>query len=86
MFLVRSSQILTKSKFGENIDSNFKFVGGCGSFYSINIKHESFKGMSVIKQHRKVNEILKEEITEMHGLQVGSLYIAITCIYQSRLF
>ncbi|KAG2172387.1 hypothetical protein INT43_004929 [Umbelopsis isabellina] len=43
--------------------------GGCGSMYAINIASAQFKGMSVVKQHRKINEILKEEIKEMHGLQ-----------------
>ncbi|KAL8293615.1 hypothetical protein RQP46_000316 [Phenoliferia psychrophenolica] len=44
--------------------------GGCGTFYAISISHESFKGLSVIKQHRAVNELLKEEIKDMHGLQL----------------
>ncbi|BGP16412.1 hypothetical protein JCM10213_004032 [Rhodosporidiobolus nylandii] len=44
--------------------------GGCGSFYAISIAHESFKGLSTIKQHRVVNELLKDEIKGMHGLQL----------------
>ncbi|GAA5850493.1 hypothetical protein JCM8547_001892 [Rhodosporidiobolus lusitaniae] len=44
--------------------------GGCGSFYAISIAHESFKGLSMIKQHRIVNDLLKEEIAGMHGLQL----------------
>jgi hypothetical protein len=38
--------------------------------YAIDIASEQFSGLSVVKQHRKINEILKEEIKEMHGLQV----------------
>ncbi|CAO3679186.1 unnamed protein product [Umbelopsis vinacea] len=44
--------------------------GGCGSMYAIDIASDQFKGLSVVKQHRKINEILKEEIKEMHGLQL----------------
>ncbi|KAG2175986.1 hypothetical protein INT44_000465 [Umbelopsis vinacea] len=44
--------------------------GGCGSMYAIDIASEQFKGLSIVKQHRKINEILKEEIKGMHGLQV----------------
>lgn len=39
--------------------------------YAIDIASDQFKGLSVVKQHRKINEILKEEIKEMHGLQVN---------------
>ncbi|GAA5919621.1 hypothetical protein JCM1841_001086 [Sporobolomyces salmonicolor] len=44
--------------------------GGCGTFYAISIAHESFKGLSTIKQHRIVNELLKDDIKGMHGLQL----------------
>ena len=45
-------------------------TGGCGSFYAISVEHSSFKGLSMIKQHRVVNDLLKDEIKGMHGLQV----------------
>ncbi|KAG6903316.1 hypothetical protein C0995_013069 [Termitomyces sp. Mi166 len=44
--------------------------GGCGTFYAINISSPAFAGLSVVKQHRLVNEALKEEVPGMHGLQV----------------
>ncbi|GAA5991689.1 hypothetical protein JCM5350_007318 [Sporobolomyces pararoseus] len=44
--------------------------GGCGSFYAIQIEHESFRGLNTIKQHRIVNQLLSEEIKGMHGLQL----------------
>ncbi|BGP24854.1 hypothetical protein JCM10295v2_003774 [Rhodotorula toruloides] len=44
--------------------------GGCGTFYAISVEHESFKGLSMIKQHRIVNELLKDNIKGMHGLQL----------------
>ncbi|GAA5959358.1 hypothetical protein JCM8115_000087 [Rhodotorula mucilaginosa] len=44
--------------------------GGCGSFYAISVEHESFKGLTMIKQHRLVNDLLKDDIKDMHGLQL----------------
>ncbi|CAI2162361.1 12236_t:CDS:2 [Funneliformis geosporum] len=44
--------------------------GGCGSMYAIEISSESFKGLSVIKQHRMVNEILQDDIKKMHGIRL----------------
>ncbi|KAG0683828.1 BolA-like protein 3 [Pichia californica] len=44
--------------------------GGCGSMYAINIICEKFNGISMIKQHRLVNSILKDEIAGWHGLQL----------------
>lgn len=55
--------------------------GGCGSFYAISIAHESFKGLSTIKQHRVVNELLKEEIKGMHGLQVSRISPSIRLLF-----
>jgi stress-induced morphogen len=48
------------------------FAGGCGSFYAILVSSPAFKGLSTIKQHKLVNEVLKEDIKGIHGLQVGS--------------
>ncbi|KAI7904698.1 bola protein [Cokeromyces recurvatus] len=44
--------------------------GGCGSMYAIDIASKKFEGTTIVKQHRMVNDILKEEIKEMHGLQL----------------
>ena len=44
--------------------------GGCGSMYAINVTSEKFRGLSMIKQHRLVNDILSEEIKKWHGLQL----------------
>lgn len=38
--------------------------------YAIDIASKAFEGLSTVKQHRMVNEILKDEIKDMHGLQV----------------
>ncbi|KAK6462502.1 bola protein [Scheffersomyces coipomensis] len=44
--------------------------GGCGSMFAILVESEKFKGIPMIKQHRLVNEVLKEEIAQWHGLQL----------------
>ncbi|KAF2248479.1 bola-like protein [Trematosphaeria pertusa] len=44
--------------------------GGCGSMYGIEIESEKFRGLSVIRQHKLVNEVLKEEIKGWHGVQL----------------
>ena len=43
---------------------------GCGAMYEINVASVEFKGLSVVKQHRLINEILKEQIKDMHGLRI----------------
>eukprot|EP00761_Pharyngomonas_kirbyi_P000286 gb/GECH01000286.1/.p1 GENE.gb/GECH01000286.1/~~gb/GECH01000286.1/.p1 ORF type:complete len:191 (+),score=54.20 gb/GECH01000286.1/:1-573(+) len=42
--------------------------GGCGAMFQIYIAAEIFKGKPTVKRHRMVNEILKDEIENMHGL------------------
>merc|ERR1712227_751241 len=44
--------------------------GGCGAMYNIYVASPSFKDLNMIKQHRLVQGILKEEIKEMHGLTI----------------
>ncbi|PVV03734.1 hypothetical protein BB560_001801 [Smittium megazygosporum] len=45
---------------------------GCGAMYLVQIQSPQFKGLGILKQHRLINEILKEEIAEMHGLRIMS--------------
>jgi len=44
--------------------------GGCGSMYGIEIVSERFRGLSMLKQQRLVNEVLKEELKGWHGVQL----------------
>ncbi|KAL1916577.1 uncharacterized protein VTP21DRAFT_5768 [Calcarisporiella thermophila] len=44
--------------------------GGCGSMYAVEIVSDKFEGMSMVRQHRMVNEVLKEEIGGMHGIRL----------------
>lgn len=38
--------------------------------YAIEISSNAFKGLSVIKQHRLVNDLLQDDIKKMHGIRV----------------
>jgi len=67
---VRSSSFLLADAVPPAHDLPHSRAGGCGSFYAISVEHSSFKGLSMIKQHRVVNDLLKDEIKGMHGLQV----------------
>ncbi|KAG0305164.1 hypothetical protein BGZ99_002176 [Dissophora globulifera] len=44
--------------------------GGCGSMYQVEVVSPAFKDLSMVKQHRLVNETLKEEIKGMHGIRL----------------
>jgi stress-induced morphogen len=44
--------------------------GGCGSMYAIEITSPKFRGISLLKQHRMVSDVLSEEIKTMHGIQI----------------
>jgi len=38
--------------------------------FDINVVAPEFKGLNTVKQHRIINEVLKEEIKDMHGLRI----------------
>ncbi|KAL2912769.1 hypothetical protein HK105_207761 [Polyrhizophydium stewartii] len=44
--------------------------GGCGSMFTIEIASPMFHGMPLVKQHRIVNDILRDDIKGMHGIQI----------------
>ncbi|SCU96125.1 LAMI_0F05292g1_1 [Lachancea mirantina] len=44
--------------------------GGCGSMFAIDVTSDKFKGLTVIKQHKMVNQILSDDIKRWHGLQL----------------
>jgi len=47
--------------------------GGCGSFYTVVVVSQKFEGLSTIKQHRAVTEVLEAEIGKMHGLTIKTM-------------
>ncbi|TPX50990.1 hypothetical protein SeMB42_g01603 [Synchytrium endobioticum] len=44
--------------------------GGCGASYSILIGSDKFKGLSLLKQHRMVTDALKDDIKDIHAIQI----------------
>ncbi|XP_012275598.1 bolA-like protein 3 isoform X2 [Orussus abietinus] len=44
--------------------------GGCGAMFEVNVTAPEFQGLSTIKQHRIINEALKNEIKDMHGIRI----------------
>ena len=42
--------------------------GGCGSMYDVQVTSDLFKGVSKVKQSRMVQDLIKKEIGDMHGL------------------
>ncbi len=50
--------------------------GGCGAMYEVYVEAPDFKGKRMVKQHQMVQDALKSEIKEMHGLRVST---AVSC-------
>ncbi|KAI9010640.1 bola protein [Hyaloraphidium curvatum] len=46
--------------------------GGCGAQYAIEVVSPRFAGLTMLKQQRMVNEVLKEEIKGWHGLRLST--------------
>src|SRR5690606_13055856 len=44
--------------------------GGCGAMFSVYVASPQFEGVSMVKQHRMVYDLLREEIPAMHGLSL----------------
>lgn len=44
--------------------------GNCGTSFQIKIKSPDFMGKTPIMQHRIVNEILKDDLKDIHALQL----------------
>lgn len=42
--------------------------GGCGSMFEIHISSSMFNNINKVKQHKLVNDLLKDEIPKWHGL------------------
>jgi stress-induced morphogen len=44
--------------------------GGCGSFFKVTVVSKEFEGKSLLQQHRLVNDILADEIRQLHGVTI----------------
>eukprot|EP01112_Ceratiomyxa_fruticulosa_P017103 TRINITY_DN5268_c0_g1_i1.p1 TRINITY_DN5268_c0_g1~~TRINITY_DN5268_c0_g1_i1.p1 ORF type:complete len:128 (+),score=17.61 TRINITY_DN5268_c0_g1_i1:146-529(+) len=66
----RGQQI--RKKLSDGLQTNKIIIedvsGGCGTFYRIQIISPLFNGKTKLEQHRLVNDLIKEEVTEIHGL------------------
>lgn len=43
---------------------------GCGSFFHVEVVADVFGGKPLVQQHRLVNEALRGEIKQIHGLTI----------------
>ncbi|KAF7634104.1 hypothetical protein Mgra_00006524 [Meloidogyne graminicola] len=44
--------------------------GGCGAMFKVSVESTQFEGIPKVKQHKMINEVLKKEIKEMHGIVI----------------
>lgn len=44
--------------------------GGCGAMFNVSVETEEFKGLSVMKQHRMVYDLLQEQLKAIHGVHL----------------
>ena len=44
--------------------------GGCGSFMKVTVTSAEFANKPRVKQHRMVQEVIKEEVAALHGLNI----------------
>jgi BolA-like protein 3 len=51
--------------------------GGCGANFYILVESNAFRGVPRIKQHRMVQEVLKDEIAKWHAVSIE------TCVPKS---
>ncbi|KAK5579495.1 hypothetical protein RB653_009178 [Dictyostelium firmibasis] len=59
-----------KEKFSSE-DDKIKVIdesGGCGAKFLVAIGSSQFDGVSLLERHRIVNELLKEEISQIHAI------------------
>ncbi|CAO1440263.1 unnamed protein product [Diamesa tonsa] len=59
-----------KKTFPEGVIKVQDVSGGCGAMFEIHIKAKDFLNLSMVKQHQMVNQALKQEIKEMHGVRI----------------
>ncbi|XP_067123675.1 bolA-like protein 3 [Centruroides vittatus] len=73
-FSTNGEQVLTKllhDKFPKAATIKVSDIsGGCGSMFEISIESKEFHGKSRVQQHMMVNQALKNEIKDMHGLRI----------------
>lgn len=60
-----------KQRFPKAVSINVEDTsGGCGAMFNVSIETEEFKGLSIMKQHRLVYDLLGEQLKAIHGLHL----------------
>lgn len=62
-----------KEKLGATVADIRDVSGGCGSFYQVLVVSAQFAGLTTMKQHRAVTELLEADIGKMHGLTIKTM-------------
>ncbi|KAL3123760.1 hypothetical protein niasHT_009973 [Heterodera trifolii] len=44
--------------------------GGCGAMFHVRVESPQFSGVSRVNQHKMINEVLRSEIRDMHGITI----------------
>lgn len=69
-----ASKVELEEKLTKNLNiSKLEVVdlsGNCGTSFLIKIKSSNFNGKTMIQQHRLINDLLKEEMKDIHALQL----------------
>ena len=46
--------------------------GGCGSSYHVKVVSKTFDNLSKLKQHRMVQDVLKDDIKKWHAIRIDT--------------
>ncbi|KAI3420319.1 hypothetical protein GPALN_003629 [Globodera pallida] len=68
----RVTKIL-RAKFSETDGSQVHvedISGGCGAMFHVRVESPQFSGVTRVNQHKMINEVLRSEIKDMHGITI----------------
>ncbi|EEC12053.1 bolA-like protein 3 [Ixodes scapularis] len=69
----KSLASILQQKFPEASNIQVKDIsGGCGAMYEVYVQSSIFRNLPRVQQHRLVNEALKTEIQDMHGIRIAT--------------
>ncbi|KAJ6263272.1 hypothetical protein Dda_1833 [Drechslerella dactyloides] len=67
---VKLAEKLSPSRLDALVEQVRDISGGCGSMYAVEIESPLFRGLTTLKMHRQVQDVLAEEIKGWHGIQL----------------
>lgn len=62
------------------------FIGGCGAMYEISVISDQFQGMSIVKQHRLVNEVSLNMSISVTDIVIAGPISTIYCSIVVKMF